>query len=252
MKSFVSALAFLTTLPFFRRSLAAPQASALYWFPLIGILLGAALAGIDRLGSLFLYDALRVMVDVAFLALVTGGLHLDGLADSADALYYHHDREKALQIMKDPRVGVMGVLALAFCLGFKAAGLWALKFESCWIWFLVAPGLARGAQVAGLVCVSHARPSGGVGAALYQKGKYLYLIPALIPLALPFWVSVSAGVIAGCLFVLVTISCLMFFQKRLGGMTGDTFGAMTEMIEALYLVLGGWACHSLGQGTWYG
>ena len=136
MRGFSSALTFLTVLPFGRRSSAPPEASSLFYFPVVGMIIGGLLAAVDGLGSLFLFDPLRALLDVAFLALLTGGLHLDGLADSADALYLHHDREKALEIMKDPRVGVMGVLVLIFCLGFKLTGLWVLNVHHFWIWFL--------------------------------------------------------------------------------------------------------------------
>lgn len=166
MRNFVSALSFLTVLPSGRVA-GPPDGASVLYFPVVGILIGGMLAGVDWLGSLFLYDELRALVDVAFLALITGGLHLDGLADSADALYFHHDPAKALQIMKDPRIGVMGVLALIFGLGFKFAGLLVLDIQQCWIGFLVAPALARSAQVVGLVFMNDARETGGVGRTLY-------------------------------------------------------------------------------------
>ena len=244
MRSFISALSFLTIIPL-RPPEGHPKSSALLYFPIVGLLIGGLLAGVDWLGSLILYDELRALVDVAFLAFITGGLHLDGLADSADGLYFHHNREKALEIMKDPRVGVMGVLALIFCVGFKVAGLRVLEFNQCWIWFLVGPGLARLAQVAGLVFMNHARSDGGVGSVLYQKGKIRYLILGWVPLALPFWVSVPLGLIVAGLFVVSVACLLLFFRWRLGGITGDTLGASTEIIETLFLVFGGVACQGM-------
>lgn len=244
MRNFVSALSFLTLIPLGRFSGKLDGSSILY-FPLVGILIGCLLAGVDWLGSLFLYDELRVLVDVAFLALITGGLHLDGLADSIDALYILHDKKKSLEIMKDPHIGVMGVLALLFCLGFKLSGLLALEIEHCWVWFVVAPALARSAQVVGLVLMNDARKTGGVGQGLYQKGKYRYLIFCLVPLALPFWVSIPVGVAVGVTFVIINASLFWFFRHRLGGMTGDTFGALTEIIETFFLVFGGLVCKGL-------
>lgn len=170
---------------------------------------------------------------------------MDGLADSADGLYFHHDRKKSLEIMKDPRVGVMGVLALLFCLGFKYTGLLALEFERCWVWLVVAPALARSAQVVGLVFMDDARGTGGVGQALYQKGKYQYLIFCLIPLALPFWISISMGIAIVVAFVVINFFLFVFFRHRLGGMTGDTFGALTEIMETVFLVFGGLVCKGL-------
>lgn len=244
MRNFVSALSFLTLIPLGKYA-GKPAGASILYFPVVGILIGSLLAGVDWLGSLYLYDELRALTDVAFLALITGGLHLDGLADSTDALYVHHDKEKALEIMKDPRVGVMGVLALLFCLGFKVTGILALEFERCWVWFVVAPALARSAQVAGLVLMNDARKTGGIGQALYQKGKYQYLTFCLIPLALPFWISVPVGVAVVVVFIVINASLFWFFCRRLGGMTGDTFGALTEITETFFLIFGGLICKGL-------
>ncbi len=244
MKSFVSALSFLTIVPTGQWA-GKLQGAALLYFPVIGILIGGLLTGVDWLGSLFLFDPLRALVDVAFLALITGALHLDGLADTADGLYFHHDREKSLQAMKDSRTGVMGVLALLFGLGFKFVGLLALEFQICWIWFLIAPALGRSAQVVGLVFMGDAREEGGVGRALYQQGKYHYLIFGLIPLALPFIISISVGLTVLFAFLFINMTLLKYFRHRLGGMTGDTFGALTEIMETFFLVFGGWVCKGI-------
>lgn len=244
MRNFVSALSFLTLIPLGRFA-GKPGGTAILYFPLVGILIGFLVAGVDWLGSLYLYDELRALVDVAFLALITGGLHLDGLADSADGLYFHHDREKSLEVMKDPRVGVMGVLALLFCLGFKFTGILALEFEHCWIWLLVAPALSRSALVVGLVWMDDARETGGVGQVLYQKGKYGYLAFCLVPLAFPFVVSISSGIIVAVAFVIINFLLLNFFRHRLGGMTGDTFGALAEIMETFFFVFGGLVCKGL-------
>ncbi len=244
MRSFVSALSFLTIIPSGRVA-GQPEGASILYFPMVGILIGGGLVGVDWLGSLFLYDELRALLDVAYLALITGALHLDGLADSADALYFHHDPSQAFQIMKDPRTGVMGVLALIFCLAFKYVGVLALDIQQCWIWFLTAPALARSAQVVGLVFMKDAREVGGVGKALYQNGKYQYLIFCMIPLAVPFWVSMPVGLAVLGTFIVINVSLLAFFRYRLGGMTGDTFGALTEIMETFFLVLGGWVCRTL-------
>ena len=244
MRNFVSALSFLTVIPSGRYA-GQPEGASILYFPVVGVLIGGGLAGVDWLGSLFLYDELRALVDVAFLALITGALHLDGLADSADALYFHHDQTKALQIMKDPRIGVMGVLTLIFCLGFKFAGILALDIKQCWLWFLAAPALARSAQVVGLVFMTDARATGGIGQALYQKGKYRYLTFCVIPLVLVFLVSIPIGLAALLAFLVINISLLAFFRHRLGGMTGDTFGALTEIMETFFLIIGGLACKGM-------
>lgn len=235
----MTAVFFLTALPQFKFKSNLTTGEAILYFPLVGVLLGLMLTGVDWLGSQYLSNELRALMDVAFLVLITGGLHLDGLSDSADALYFTHNKEKALKIMKDPRVGVMGVLALVFCLAFKFTGILDLNVDHCWIWFVIALGLGRSAQVMGLVFMVDAREEGGSFREMYKNKKYGYLAFCLIPLALPFAIDPIIGVTVLAGFILICSSLFMFFHIRLGGMTGDTLGASTEIIETFFLMAGG-------------
>jgi adenosylcobinamide-GDP ribazoletransferase len=208
------------------------------YFPFVGLLIGGLLVGVDWIGALLFPAFLRCIVDVLFLALVTGAFHLDGLADSADGLFSHRPRERVLGIMKDPRVGVMGVLAVLFCVLLKTEGIHGIGEGRIWLWLLLAPALARASQVIGLVVMKDARGGAGVGSSLYQKGNYRILLTCLVPLSLPFFFHVRTGFLALVVFVLSTGVLLIYFQYRIGGMTGDTFGAMTEIVETLLLVTG--------------
>lgn len=207
-------------------------------FPLVGLLIGGLLIAVDGACALIFPDFLRAIVDVLFLALVTGALHLDGLADSADGLFSHRSREQALEIMKDPRVGVMGVVAVIFCVLLKIGGIHAINANHLWLWLLLAPALARVSQVIGLVVMKDLRKGGGIGSLLYQKGNYSILLMSLVPLAIPFFLNFRTGILAFVVFAFTTTGLLIYFQYRLGGMTGDTFGAMTEIVEAVLLIAG--------------
>lgn len=214
-------------------------------FPFVGLLIGSLLVGVDWVGAMLFPAFLRCIVDVLFLAVITGALHLDGLADSADGLFSHRSRERVLEIMKDPRVGVMGVLAVLFCVLLKTGAIEGTDGERIWLWLLLAPALARVSQVIGLVFMEDVRGGAGVGSALYQKDNYRTLLTCLVPLSVPFFFNFRTGILALTVFAVGTVVLLMFFRYRIGGMTGDTFGAMTEIIEALLLTAGAVESHFL-------
>jgi adenosylcobinamide-GDP ribazoletransferase len=243
MKSFLSALSFLSLLP--GGSNRPLDSRMVAHFPFVGLLIGGLLVGVDWVGAMFFPAFLRCIVDVLFLAVITGGFHLDGLADSADGLFSHRSRERVLEIMKDPRVGVMGVLAVLFCVLLKTGGIEGTDGEHIWLWLLLAPALARVSQVIGLEFMEDVRGGAGVGSVLYQKNNYRTLLTCLVPLSLPFFFNFRTGFLALMVFALATAVLLIFFQYRIGGMTGDTFGAMTEIVEALLLTAGAVESHFL-------
>lgn len=236
MNSFLSALSFLSILPAPRNRHFNNQ--IVVHFPLVGLLIGGLLIGVDWLGTLVFPDFLRCVVDVLFLAVVTGALHLDGLADSADGLFSHRPRNRVLEIMKDPRVGVMGVLAVLFCVLIKTGGIGGIGETNIWLWLLLAPALARASQVIGLMFMKDAREGEGIGSSLYQKGNFKTLTGCLVPLVIPFLFNFRTGILMFVVFASSTAVLLIYFQYRIGGMTGDTFGAMTEIVETVLLTAG--------------
>ncbi len=209
------------------------------YFPVVGFLIGGMLCMVDHLAGLFFGREVRAILDVLFLAMISGGLHLDGLADTADGFFSHRPREKMLEIMRDQRIGAMGALALTFCVLMKYGGTAGLHEGSRWIWLLAAPAFARSAQVAGLVFMDYARKDGGIATNLFQKNKYHLLLFCPLPAVLPFLLGVKIGLMVFLGFAFLTASLLFFFKRKIGGMTGDTLGAMSEIVEAAFLVIGG-------------
>lgn len=238
MSQFFSALSFLTIIPVPKTVSWNDGRMALY-FPLVGILVGGLLCGFDFLCGHFAGREVRAILDVLFLALISGGIHLDGLADAADGLLAHRPKEKTLEIMRDPRIGAMGALALIFCVLIKYAAIRGLADDSRWIWLMAAPAFARTAQVAGLVFVDYARKNGGIGDNLFQKNKLRLLLFTPLPALLPFSLGALVGLEALLFFILVTGILFYFCRKKIGGMTGDTLGALSEIMEAGLFVLGG-------------
>ena len=247
MRNFFSALNFLTVLPNPFKDYSV-SSRMVFYFPLVGFLIGAFLIGVDRLSALFLADEIRVLLDLLFLIVVTGGLHLDGLADSADGLFSHKSKEKILEIMKDPRVGVMGAVALIFSVLLKFYALLNIPTPTCWLWLLITPAIARSAQVFGLTFMSYPENTGGLANDLYYGKSYKSLVGCIFPfvpiLFLNFWI----GILSIGIFILLTFCILFFFHQKIGGMTGDNFGALNEIIEICFFIYGGVVCPYTSMG----
>lgn len=238
MRAFWLAVQFLTRLPTPRELEfdAATRGFSVLFYPLVGLLLGALFALVHwplATADAGLEAALLLLVWV----LLTGGLHLDGLADSADAwLGSHGDRERALAIMKDPHTGSVGVAAVALVLLIKFAALSALLWESAWEALIVAPVLGRTALVAILLTTPYVRPN-GIGA---EHAAHLPRIAAALVLVVT-GVAVIAWLEWDGLWLLAVVAAAIYglrflMLRRLGGTTGDTLGASCEIVEATVLV----------------
>lgn len=227
------ALQFLTRLPV---RLATPPdgvtvGRSLPWYPLVGGVI-AALLGMLAL----VFSSLPPLV-AAFLLLiawvtVTGGLHLDGLADSADAWMGGHDRARALAIMKDPACGPAGVMALVLALGLKAACLEAIMTQQAWSGLLLAPVLGRVMLVALLLTTPYVREH-GLGSDLSRHAPRLISWLAVIVTMLALLLLAGAPVLLVAILLFALLRRLML--QRLGGTTGDTAGALVELTESTAL-----------------
>jgi len=234
IKTFLIALQFLTTITISRRFFVDFQelTASLAYFPAIGLILGGLLAGLDQLLSLFWPSSIRAVLETISLIILTRGLHLDGLADTLDALGSNASRENALQIMKDSRIGAFGAMALVMCLLLKTKGLEVISEKGLWQAMVLTPALSRwGLHVLASFSI-YARREGGLGAAFVGRPTR-----ATLP-----WAALTAGIASLLLcewkglylFVGTTLfSWLMsrYFQKRLGGVTGDVLGAHLEWTE---------------------
>jgi len=209
------------------------------YFPLVGLMIGGMLWSVDWALSRFAYEEIRIVGDVLFLAVITGAFHLDGLADTADGFFSHRPKERILEIMKDSRIGVMGVLALIFCLIMKMSGIAGIKHPVSSLWFIIVPGLARTAQVVGLTLVEHVNSQNALAGNFYQRNNWTALLFCPLPVALILFLDIATGVIAILLFSLLVFGLFYFSKKIIGGITGDTLGATTEMVEAFFFIFAG-------------
>ncbi|MBV6686823.1 adenosylcobinamide-GDP ribazoletransferase [Xanthomonas euvesicatoria pv. physalidis] len=232
----LAALGFLTRMPVPARVFARPgaQARSLPWYPAVGLLIGAvvsALAWCLRDAAALLGAAMLLSSWVWF----TGALHIDGLADTADAwVGGMGERARTLAIMRDPTSGPMAVTAIVLILLLKCTALAALlPTAPGGVW--LAPLLARTALVAAFLTTPYVR-AGGLGSGLVGSSRAGLLLSLLLGLACAFAVGRLRGMLAcavtGVVLVMWRRACL----QRLGGMTGDTCGALVEISETAVLV----------------
>jgi adenosylcobinamide-GDP ribazoletransferase len=233
---FRSALQFITAIPAGRtQPFDAPSMSA--HFPLVGLCLGAIVAAAD-FAALRLWSApAAAALDVALLLVLTGAFHLDGLGDSADGLFSHRSRPEMLAIMKDSRIGIMGVAAVVCVLGVKWAGIRELDWGRTWSLILV-PGYARAGMLFGMRFLPYGRAEQGLGTEFFRRRPGLRAFWGLALLAVLSAVLGWRGLVLNAGFLAVTALILLYYRRRLGCITGDTLGAMTECTEAaLFLLL---------------
>ncbi len=209
------------------------------YFPLIGLLLGGLLAGFDWAGRGILPSPVLGVLEAAWLAVLTRGLHLDGLADTVDGLGGGRDPVHTLSIMKDSNVGAFGVVSLVLVLLLKASCLAGLSRAGAWHIMLIAPCFSRFSMTVLAVFSKYARPEDGLGTCFVgRESRWTLLLSG--PTALGAgWAMLGAwgigAAVASGVFGLVSA---FFFQKMLGGVTGDVLGAQVEITESLVLLAG--------------
>lgn len=239
-KAVILAFLFLTRLPMppIQDVSAADNGRALCAFALVGSVIGVLLAAIAWLGHFLLPPiALAALVLVVWV-LITGGLHLDGLADSADAwLGGYGNRARTLEIMKDPRCGAAAVMTVSCLLIFKFSLLVALLDTQAGWWLVLPPLLGRCASVLLMMITPYARAS-GLGADFNNNmpRKSLWLIICTVAIICAFILPpISLLAVSAC--VIPTFLALrQLMMSRLNGTTGDTTGALLEIIEAAVLL----------------
>ncbi|MBB3104261.1 adenosylcobinamide-GDP ribazoletransferase [Azomonas macrocytogenes] len=238
MYPFLIALQFLTSLPVQLPGLPEPRdiGRSLLYYPLVGLLLGNLL----WLTALLLHGTPTLLQAALLLTLwvaLSGALHLDGLADSADAwLGGLGDRERTLAIMQDPRSGPIAVVVLLLVLLLKFAALVALLEAGQLQALLVVPLLGRAALPALFAGTPYVRP-GGLGQALAEhlprrSAVLILLVTAVGVLLAAGGQGLKSLLVASLVFLLIRRSLL----SRLGGTTGDTAGALVELLECAVLV----------------
>ena len=232
------AASFLTILPIGPSVTAstAEVAASFGWFPLVGFGLGLMLCVVDWMLAPIVGNAMRAVLIVLVLTVLTGGLHLDGLADTADALGAGRDRVRVLEVLRDSRIGSFGTIALVFVIMLKVFALAGVGGAPRYAAIYMATGLGRWAMVALVSGLDYLRPE-GAGAAMLSRDRRrnlktatLIATVALVPLVKLN--AVRAYVVAA----LLTLAIRSFYRRWVGGVTGDLIGAAGEIVETAVLI----------------
>lgn len=238
MRGARAALAFLTRLP------AGPLESADFaaapgWFAAIGLGLGTVMAGVWFLAAWVWTPPLAALAAVAVGLLLTGALHEDGLADTFDGLGAPRPTERALEIMRDSRIGAFGALALGLGLAARVAALAALGGLAP-VALIAGQGLSRAGMTLMLRAGPYVRQSGaGTGmTGPLGSGLGLLVLATAAAAALALWAAGLGALLAGLAgLALVQLALRRWAQQRLGGITGDILGA-AQVLGDLGFLLG--------------
>ncbi len=253
LKRFLIALQFLTIIPL-RKNLVIseadiPQSSS--YFVMVGLIQGALLAATAFAAGRVFDPGLTAGITLLVLVLSNGGFHLDGLADTFDALAAKGDREKKLAVMKDSTIGPVGVIAIFFSLLIKYLAIKNLTIFPLFILYsslLFMPAISKLAMVVSMFYAKSARED-GLGR-LFIEGvgfreilvSIIIVLSSLVVVQVFFnnYMSVSQYMFYAMALVSVYFICLIavnFLGRKFGGLTGDTLGAISEIAEITFLLL---------------
>ena len=204
------------------------------WYPFVGLVIGTIVAGAYTLLDLYFSTLVTAAISLLLWVILTGGLHLDGLADCCDGLLHTSNPERRLEIMKDSRMGAFGGIGLMLALLLKASALASLPADRVLPGILFAATLGRWFII--LAGFQPLARSGGMGADFASGLSTSTLIwGGLIPLVLVILLGIQGLVALGLTFFAVLL-LLRFARERIGGVTGDVFGLVVETSEILVLV----------------
>lgn len=251
--SFLAALQFLTSIPVsIKRELGPAQLGrATAWFPVVGLILGGILAGLNWLLSLILPSSVVNALLIVALVLATGAMHLDGFADTCDGLAGYKTVEERWKVMRDSRTGAFGVVGIALLLLVKYVTLNNIPSDVMLPALLFMPIVSRWAMVYAIFAFPYARPE-GLGTAYKQATRWPQFTAAtvitffLAAVILFPWFSIGGVLVMAGVWI-VTALFAFYLKHKFAGLTGDTYGAINEVAEVMALIFIMWL-YSIGMG----
>jgi adenosylcobinamide-GDP ribazoletransferase len=183
------------------------------YFPLVGLGIGGILAGLNWVFNLILPAPVTNALLITALVLITGAMHLDGLSDTCDGMAGHKTVEERWQVMHDSRVGAFGVVGIILVLLVQYAALNGVPADKMMAVLLFMPTVSRWAMVYAIYVFPYARPTG------------------LFPL-----INVAGFIVFGGVLI-ITTGLAFYFKYKFAGLTGDTYGAVNEMAQAIALIV---------------
>ena len=244
MKSLISAIKLLTVIPIDTRNRIEPgrMELTLLCFPLVGMLLGGICAVVMWAGAQVFPPAIAAALAVLALVVATGALHVDGLADTADGLFGGATRERKLEIMRDTRVGAFGIVAIVFLLGIKVLALASVAANTKGsnrdiLVLFMTPVVGRWLILLAAGVCAYAREGEGTGRSAVDAARPSHFLIWLPLVALLGWLCLGVGglLMLGAVLAVV-LAAILCIQWEIGGMTGDTLGAVCEVGEMSFLL----------------
>jgi adenosylcobinamide-GDP ribazoletransferase len=237
VRSLRAAISFLTVLPVANADGSPGERLGRAYFPAIGALVGLAAAAVFVVTSAIATPLLAAAAAVATLSALTGAIHLDGLADSADGLLARGDVARRLEVMRDPRLGSYGVTAIVLVLVLEVAALSSMSPARAIAALVIAGALSRLATLSVLVFTPYVRSTGLGVAAWDSKHRAIDLAVGAAGTAIVCLLDWRRALIAVVLVSLTALMVVVLARRRIGGATGDVCGATAELCELATLVV---------------
>ena len=235
MRSLINAIGFLSILPGSAPAKEADMGRSLRYFPAAGFI-------ISLTGVLAVYISgglpgpVRAVIALITLTIITGAIHIDGFADTCDGLYGGKDKEGILRIMRDSHLGTMGVLGLVLLILFKFSILATLSTAASAKMIIVSCVFSRWTQVASCVLYPYARAEGKAASFIKYASRKELIYATLFALGL---IAAFLGVAGLFVFAAALVPVFLFMnyiRMRIGGQTGDTIGAVSELGETAIML----------------
>ena len=244
---FLTALGFLTIIPLpWRREVSLEEVGrSIGYFPVVGIIIGLILAGLNWLLSLFLPSAVVNGLLIVSLVVLSGALHLDGLVDTCDGIAGHKTVEDRWRVMHDSRVGAFGIVGVFLLLLIKYVSLNSVPENLLMVTLVLMPVVSRWAMVYTVFAYPYARPA-GLGKIFKQEASWQRFTAAtVITLAVAIVLARLANItyfyLAGLVIMIsiwvIVVGMAAYLKRKFSGLTGDTYGAINEVAEVCVLIL---------------
>ncbi len=236
---FLTALGFLTIIPLPWRREASPEevGRSTGYFPVVGIIIGFILAGLNWLFSLFLPSAVVNGLLIVSIAVISGALHLDGFVDTCDGIAGHKTVEDRWRVMHDSRAGAFGIVGVVLLLLVKYVSLNSVPEDLLMTTLILTPVVSRWAMVYTIFAYPYARPA-GLGKIFKQEASWQRFTAAtLIALAVAAILARLAGLVIMISIWVIVVGMATYLKRKFAGLTGDTYGAINETTEVCVLIL---------------
>ena len=244
---FLAALSFLTIipLPHLREASLEKVGRSTGYFPVVGVIIGLVLAGLNWLFGLFLPLAVVNGLLIVSLVVISGALHLDGFVDTCDGIAGHKTVEDRWEVMHDSRAGAFGIVGVFLLLLVKYVSLSSVPENLMMVTLVLMPVVSRWAMVYAVFAYPYARPA-GLGKTFKEGASWQsFALATMITLAVATGLARLANItyfyLAGLaiMFVIwvIVVALSAYLKRKFSGLTGDTYGAINEVAEVVVLIL---------------